>query len=133
MRYRSNGKQVLRGDEHVCDAVNEPMASVIVHALNNYDEPTPIIDQGPDLFGLNVVVNPDVPPGTVRFVHPDGRTDDYAWDDTPVELPDIAVPDNENPWRPPCSIRQYGDQYACVTHKTQWDVNDTPPDSCEVP
>ena len=124
MRYKRNGKQVLRGDEHVCDAVNEPMASVIVHALNAYDEPPPIIDQGPDLFGLNVVVNPDVPPGTVRFRHSDGRTEDYAWDDTPVKV-EVEPPR--------CSIRQYADQYACATHKTQWDVDDTPPDSCEVP
>lgn len=131
MRYRRNGKQVLRGDEHVCDVVNEPMASVIVHALNAYDEPSPPIDQGPDLFGLNVMINPDVPPGTIRFAHPNGRTEDYEWNEVESSGERHVIKGVIEP--PRCSIRQYADQYACATHKTQWDVDDTPPDSCEVP
>lgn len=59
--------------------------------------------------------------------------------ESPVdEGPDLfeqIVPDDPHSYVPVerCSVRQYADQYACTTHKTQWDVDDTPPDSCEVP
>lgn len=122
MRYRRNGKQVLRdgcvmaGGTHIADCVSEDVAELIVEALNNFDHPldmfitAPPRDDEPSLFGLGVVLDSSVPPGTVKFRHPDGRTD------TVVMEPD-----------PPCSIRQYSDQYSCVTHKRQWDVNDPDP------
>ena len=116
MTYRRNGKQVLCNDRHFGDGISEEAAALITDALNAMgyiSQP----DDSPDLFGLKVMVDSSVPPGAIQFRHPDGRRVDT-----------LHVSDE-----PHCSIRQYGDQYACVTHKRQWDVDDTPPDSCEVP
>ena len=123
--YRHTGKQIFRANQHIADGVSEYEASLIVDALNEQSEVNRLINDvaptGPDLFGLGVIINDAIPDDEIHWVQVTGRAER------------TVIKGTIEPEPPRCSIRQYADQYACAVHKTQWDVDDTPPDSCELP
>ncbi len=97
--YRHMGKQVLKGAEHIADAVSEDVAALIVESLNNFDHP---------------LIDP-------RLARPE-RESDYDWDAGPVDIPIVfggfEIPDGQQH-----SVTRQSDEYACICGK-RWPADE---------